>query len=95
MSNNLARIKATEGTIKRHTTMAQSEDKEMLFEGGTIEISNTDERIRIHFDAIPDTDMRDKLKKSAFKWSPKNQAWQRQLTPNAKYAIERILGIKI
>lgn len=75
--------------------MAQSEDKEMLFEGGTIEISNTDERIRIHFDAIPDTDMRDKLKKSAFKWSPKNQAWQRQLTPNAKYAIERILGIKI
>lgn len=95
LSNNLARIKATEEAIKRHTMMAQSEDKEMPFEGGTIEISNTDERIRIHFDAIPDADMRDKLKKSAFKWSPKNQAWQRQLTPNAKYAVERILGIKI
>ena len=95
LSNNLARIKATEEAIKRHTMMAQSEDKEMPFEGGTIEISNTDERIRIHFDAIPDADMRDKLKKSAFKWSPKNQAWQRQLTPNAKYAVEKILGIKI
>ena len=95
LSNNLARIKATEEAIKRHTMMAQSEDKEMPFEGGTIEISNADERIRIHFDAIPDADMRDKLKKSAFKWSPKNQAWQRQLTPNAKYAVEKILGIKI
>jgi hypothetical protein len=95
LSNNLARIKATEEAIKRHTMMAQSEDKEMPFEGGMIEISNTDERIRIHFDAIPDADMRDKLKKSAFKWSPKNQAWQRQLTPNAKYAVEKILGIKI
>ena len=95
LSNNLARIKATEEAIKRHTMMAQSEDKEMPFEGGTIEISNTDERIRIHFDAIPDADMRDKLKKSAFKWSPKNQAWQRQLTPNAKYAVEKILGIKL
>ena len=95
LSNNLARIKATEEAIKRHTMMAQSEDKEMPFEGGMIEISNTDERIRIHFDSIPDADMRDKLKKSAFKWSPKNQAWQRQLTPNAKYAVEKILGIKI
>lgn len=95
LSNNLARIKATEEAIKRHTMMAQSEDKEMPFEGGMIEISNTDERIRIHFDAIPDADMRDKLKKSAFKWSPKNQAWQRQLTPNAKYAVEKILGIKL
>ena len=43
LSNNLARIKATEEAIKRHTMMAQSEDKEMPFEGGTIEISNTDE----------------------------------------------------
>lgn len=95
LSNNLAKIKATEEAIKRHTAMAQTEDKEIPFEGGTIEISNSDERIRIHFTSIPDEEMRGKLKKSAFKWSPKNQAWQRQLTPNAKYAVEKILEVKI
>lgn len=95
LSNNLARIKATEEAIKRHTVMAQSEDSEIPFEGGTVEISNSDERIRIHFDNIPDAETRTKLKSAAFKWSPKNQAWQRQLTTNAKYAVEKVLGVKI
>ena len=46
------------------------------------------------FNNIPDVEMRAKLKSEAFKWSPKNQAWQRQLTPNAVRAAKRVLGVE-
>ena len=94
LSNNLAKIKATEEAIKRHTAMAESEDKEFTFDGGKVEYCYSDERIRIYFDNIPDVEMRAKLKSEAFKWSPKNQAWQRQLTPNAVRAAKRVLGVE-
>lgn len=94
LSNNLAKIKATEEAIKRHTEMAEAEDKEFTFDGGKVEYCYSDERIRIYFDNIPDVEMRAKLKSEAFKWSPKNQAWQRQLTPNAVRAAKRVLGVE-
>lgn len=94
LSNNLAKIKATEEAIKRHTAMAEAEDKEFTFDGGKVEYCYSDERIRIYFDNIPDVEMRAKLKSEAFKWSPKNQAWQRQLTPNAVRAAKRVLGVE-
>lgn len=94
LSNNLAKIKATEEAIKRHTVMAESEDKEFTFDGGTVEFCYSEERIRIHFNSIPNVEMRAKLKSEAFKWSPKNSAWQRQLTPNAVRATKRVLGVE-
>lgn len=94
LSNNLAKIKATEDAIKRHTAMAEAEDKEFTFDGGKVEYCYSDERIRIYFNNIPDVEMRAKLKSEAFKWSPKNQAWQRQLTPNAVRAAKRVLGVE-
>ena len=94
LSNNLAKIKATEEAIKRHTAMAEAEDKEFTFDGGKVEYCYSGERIRIYFDNIPDVGMRAKLKSEAFKWSPKNQAWQRQLTPNAVRAAKRVLGVE-
>lgn len=93
LSNNLAKIKATEDAIKRHTSMAQKEDKVVPFDGGAVELCYSEERIRIHFNEIPDVDMRTKLKGSAFKYSPKNSAWQRQLTANAIYATKKVLEI--
>lgn len=95
ISNNNAKIKATEEAIRRHTAMAETEDSEIPFEGGKIEMCYSEERIRIYFDERPDAEMIKKLKGAAFKWSPKNVAWQRQLTPNAKYATSRLLGVEI
>ncbi len=95
LSNNNAKIKATEEAIRRHTAMAETEDSEIPFEGGKIEMCYSEERIRIYFDERPDAEMIKKLKGAAFKWSPKNVAWQRQLTPNAKYATSRLLGVEI
>lgn len=92
LSNNLAKIKATEQAIKRHTRMASSEDEEITFDGGKVDVCNSDERVRIYFDDIPDKDTRDMLKSNAFKWSPKNKAWQRQLTPSCMRATKEIIA---
>ena len=92
LSNNLAKIKATEQAIKRHTAMATAEDTEFTFDGGKVAVCNSDERVRIYFDDIPDKDTRDMLKSNAFKWSPKNKAWQRQLTPSCMGATKEIIA---
>lgn len=94
LSNNLARIKATEEAIKRHTEMATTQDSEMTFDGGHVELCNSEERIRVYFDEIPDEEQRARLKKNGFKWSPKNKAWQRQMTPNAMYTTKHFIGLQ-
>lgn len=47
-------------------------------------------RLQILFDGIPPVAARDILKSNGFRWSPKNKAWQRQLTDNARYAYKGI-----
>ena len=52
---------------------------------------NTDTmRLQLFFDGKPDEGTRDVLKKHGFRWSPKNSAWQRQLTDNARYSLKLI-----
>ena len=50
-------------------------------------------RLQILFDDKPDEETRAALKSNGFRWSPKNQAWQRQLTRNAEYAARRVLNL--
>lgn len=40
-------------------------------------------RLQLFFDGKPEPDTIAKLKSNGYKWSPRNVAWQRQLTPNA------------
>lgn len=54
-------------------------------------IENTDiMRLQIIFDDKPEATVRDILKSNGFRWSPKNKAWQRQLTDNARYSYNRM-----
>ena len=92
LSNNLAKIKATQAAIERHKAMAEADDKEIKFNGGRVVVCNSDERMRFYFDEIPSADVRNMMKRNAFKWSPKNGAWQRQLTANCKFDTKRILA---
>ena len=63
------------------------------FDGGQI-VRNIDlNRLQILFDTIPDADTRAALKQNGFRWSPKNQAWQRQLTDNAERAARQVLRL--
>ena len=92
LQNNLAKIKATQAAIERHKAMAEAEDKEIKFNGGRVVVCNSDERMRFYFDEIPPVEVRNLMKRNAFKWSPKNSAWQRQLTENCKFDTKRILA---
>ena len=92
LQNNLAKIKDTQAAIERHKAMAEAEDKEITFNGGRVVVCNSDERMRFYFDSIPSVEVRNLMKRNAFKWSPKNGAWQRQLTANCKYDTKRILA---
>jgi hypothetical protein len=49
------------------------------------------DRLKLVFDGKPDAETIALLKSRGFKWSPRNTAWQRQLTDNARCAAERIL----
>ena len=92
LQNNLAKIKDTQAAIERHKAMAEAEDKEIAFNGGRVVVCNSDERMRFYFDTIPSVEVRNLMKRNAFKWSPKNGAWQRQLTANCKFDTKRILA---
>ncbi|MCK5023564.1 MAG: hypothetical protein KAS04_05300, partial [Candidatus Aenigmarchaeota archaeon] len=64
------------------------------FEGGKVVRNNELDRIQILFDEKPDADMIQNLKKSGWRWSPKNNAWQRQATQNAIRSAGQILKDK-
>lgn len=48
-------------------------------------------RLQLKFNGKPNDKTREILKQHAFKWSPTNGVWQRQLTPNARWTTERML----
>lgn len=64
-----------------------------VFEGGYITCNIKENRLQIIFDEKPDEETRQKLKSNGFHWSPRNSAWQRQLTQNAERAAKEILGL--
>lgn len=55
-------------------------------------IENTEiMRLQLIFTEKPVENIRHVLKSNGFHWSPKNGAWQRQLTNNARYAAKKVL----
>ncbi|WP_289764491.1 hypothetical protein [uncultured Duncaniella sp.] len=74
---------------------ANRENREIPFDGGKVVYNFEEDRLQILFNKIPDAEMRTTLKRNAFKWSPRNQAWQRQLTRNAEYAAGQVLKLSI
>lgn len=55
-------------------------------------VENTENmRLQLFFDDVPDAEVRAVLKKNGFKWAPSQKAWQRQLTNNARWALDRVM----
>lgn len=79
---------------ERLAVVKDQENRELPFEGGTLVWNYGEDRLQILFDKIPEDAKRKELKSSGFRWSPKNKAWQRQLTPNALSAAKRVLNLQ-
>lgn len=95
LSNNLANIKRMQGRVaelENKAQKAESAPQESEKLNGLEIIRNHDEdRLQLIFEGKPTESVRSVLKSNGFKWSPRFGAWQRQLTPNAEYALKRIL----
>ena len=90
------KIKRTEARLAELDALQDRQDApdaETAFDGGRIVRNAELNRLQILFDSIPDADTRAALKSEGFRWSPKNQAWQRQLTENAERAARRALNL--
>ena len=98
LTNNNAKIKNTKARIAQlerlknaaETAETQQADKYTTDLFKVVENAEI-MRLQLFFDGKPDADVRAVLKKHGFRWSPTNAAWQRQLTDNAKYAVERVI----
>ena len=90
---NIRRLKERVESLKKLKERAntESENKYIQVDGLQVVEDAEDMRIRIIFDNIPDEETRTLLKSYGFKWSPKNSAWQRQLTSNGIYATKTVL----
>jgi len=92
LTNNLAKIKNTKARVAQLTAKSIATD-EVLEENDLFKCEKNAEKDRImfFFDGKPADDVRAILKKNAFKWSPRNGAWQRKTTQNALNATHRII----
>ena len=90
---NIKRLKERIDDIKKLKERAWKNEESKYIQVNGLEVIEdaTDMRIRIIFDDIPDAETRSLLKSNGFKWSPKNSAWQRQLTNNGVYATKQVL----
>lgn len=80
-------------TIKEQISQPQEvKGNEQLYKHDHFEVVNnfSEERVQILFDGKPSVDVRNILKSNGFRWSPRNEAWQRQNTNNGIYAANAV-----
>lgn len=94
LQNNNAEIKRLKDRIQQLKILNETEFTGWDFKGGSVVVNKENNRLQILFDDKPNEDIRSKLKSNAFRWSPREKAWQRQLTENAFYAIGQIEEVK-
>ena len=93
LSNNSAEIRRLKTRIASLTQQKAVGFVGWEFDGGKVEANTDANRLQIFFDGKPDEATREELKHNGFRWSPKEGAWQRQLTTNAYYAADYVKAI--
>lgn len=94
LSNNNANIHRVRERIAQLEKRQSSPPPDgWKFDGGEVVMNMEENRLQILFDEKPDDETRSALKSNGFRWSPKHQAWQRQLTHNAERAARLVLNL--
>jgi len=82
--------RAERAALAEVSAVTEHQEREV---GGIRVVHNTTlDRIQLFFDGKPDAETIAALKGAAFRWSPREGAWQRQLTANGLRAADRILA---
>lgn len=91
LQNNNANIHRTEDRLKSLKATKEKGTQETECKFFKV-VKNTEiMRLQLIFDGKPDPEVRDILKGNGFKWAPSQSAWQRQLTGNAEYALQKVI----
>ncbi len=92
LKNNNANMRRIKQRIEELSKMKATPAKSEEYSGG-VEVHEDPEaaRIRIKFPGKPARDAIDKLKRSGFRWSPTEGAWQRHLNNAGRYAVSDVL----
>ena len=94
LSNNNAEIRRLKQRIESLKHHQEIDYPGWEFEGGKVVANKEANRLQVLFDEKPDADIRSELKSGGFRWSPKENAWQRQLNQNAYYAADCVQAIQ-
>src|SRR5690606_3039708 len=95
LETNNARIRRLRQRIEELERRATRTTREIRFDGGRIVENAEADRLQIFFDSVPSQEIRNQLKARGFRWSPREGAWQRQLTNQARWATSSIRGVEI
>ncbi|MGN0930419.1 MAG: hypothetical protein ACI4NP_01735 [Thermoguttaceae bacterium] len=91
LSSSLAEIKRVERRLGFLTQIKPTdEDNSWPFEGGRAKLNYELNRLQIIFESKPDDEIRMKLRECGFRWSPRNKAWQRLITPDSIFVAKRL-----
>ena len=91
LTNNNQNIHRIEERLKRLKAVKEKGSSEQEYETFKV-VENTEAmRYQIIFEGKPDAEVRTLLKSNGFKWAPSQGAWQRQITENGKWALNRVV----
>jgi hypothetical protein len=93
LTNNNGKIKQTRDRLELLKKEKEEGNKEHDYSdlGFTVKENTEIMRLQLFFEGKPDEETRKVLKSNGFKWAPSQQAWQRQLTNNARRALKSII----
>ena len=93
LRGKIKRVEARLAELDQRQTQQEQPAENTKFDGGEIVRNLEADRLQILFDEKPDEETRAALKSNGFRWSPRYNAWQRQLTQNAESAARRALNL--
>lgn len=82
-------------SIEKSEERANRDSVEIIKDGFKVIKNFAEDRLQIAHDEKPDRDTIQRLKENGFRWSPRNGAWQRQLTDNSYYAAARAVDVTV
>ena len=91
LTNNNAEIRRVKERIKKLEVAKSQPADRKEYDGFSVEEDPEAMRIKLIFEEKPSAEVRDVLKKNGFRWSPRANAWQTQLTNNGRCRLERVL----
>lgn len=90
-SAEIRRIKDRIESIKKIKEGGMPATEYPKSEGVEVEENAEEMRVQLRFDGKPDYNTRTLLKSYGFRWSPSQNAWQRQLNGSGKFAAKQVL----